>query len=79
MANNLIIQIPRLVCADTNVVSLIAARVDVTPEAVRSALRFKTFGQRPDEIRKIAVVSFGAQLAVKSCIIPRPISVQTKK
>ena len=47
---NLIIKIPALVCADSRAIAKIAARVDKSPEAVRNALKFETFGEGPDEI-----------------------------
>ena len=40
----------------------IAARVGVTPQSVRAALRFATEGERPDRIREVALREYGGQL-----------------
>lgn len=69
---NLIIKIPALVCADSRAIAKISARVDKSPEAVRNALKFETFGEGPDEIRSVAINSYNAQLSFVTCSIPKP-------
>ena len=42
--------------------SKIAKQFNVSEQAVRSALRFISSGERPDQIREVAIKEYGGQL-----------------